>query len=234
MLGQALQFLLETFFGLFVLALLLRFFLQWLRAPVPFLNAQLVRQFDWSDVRVWLPELWQENRATLVRARLFPMYHYRLELLTWWTGRPPPYLCAPRAGPAPAKRRPPDDPAAGTRRWRSRLADYQASDRAEATLARLLARCREADIACVLIVPPASSIQRAVYGAALDEAFRAALARAMDGHDVPLVDDRARLPDEEFRDGSHTNRAGRERYGRIVAEEVLAPRYSGTNTNAPP
>ena len=207
---------------------------EWLREPVPFLNAQLVRQFDWSDVWEWLPELVQENRATLARARLFPVYHYRLELLTWWTGHPPPYLTAPRAGPAPVKRRPPDNPKAGTRRWERRLAGYQASARAEATLARLLATCREAALDCVFIAPPASSAQRAAYGAAVDEAFRAALARAADGRDFPLVDDRARLPDAEFRDGSHVNRAGRERLSRIVAAEELAPRYSGTNTNAPP
>ena len=55
---------------------------EWLRRPVPFLNAQLVRAFDWSDVRRWLPELVVETRGTLVRARLFPVYHYRLELLS--------------------------------------------------------------------------------------------------------------------------------------------------------
>ena len=34
MLSQVLLFLLETFLGLFALALLLRFHMQWLRAPI--------------------------------------------------------------------------------------------------------------------------------------------------------------------------------------------------------
>ena len=51
MLNQVLLFLLETFLGLFALALLLRFHMQWLRAPVrnpisQFLNALT----DWAVV----------------------------------------------------------------------------------------------------------------------------------------------------------------------------------------
>ena len=207
---------------------------EWLRRPVPFLNAQLVRAFDWDDVWHWLPELAAETRGTLVRARLFPVYHYRLELLGWWVGRPPPYLAAPRAGLAPAKRRAPDDPAAGAPRWARRLAHYSVSERAEATLARLLASCRAAGVECVLLLPPASSAQRALYGARIDDAWEGALLRAADGRALAVVDHRERLPDAEFRDSSHANRAGRERYSRIVSDELLAPRYTGSNTNASP
>ena len=209
---------------------------EWLRRPVPFLNAQLVRAFDWSDVLHWLPEIVDERVAVLARARLFPVYHYRLELLSWWTGRAPPYLAAPRATPAPAKRRRRDDPAAGASRWARRLGRFETSARAEAVLGRILEICRAAGIECVLIVPPASAAQRAIYAGALDEAFRAALARAgtSDGSAPALVDERARLSEGDFRDSSHANHAGRERYSRIVALEEIAPSYSGTNTNAPP
>jgi len=207
---------------------------EWLRRPVPFLNAQLVRAFDWRDVLHWLPEIVDERAGVLVRARLFPVYHYRLELLTWWLGRAPPYLAAPRAIPPPAKRLRADDPRAGAARWARRLAHYQTSARAEATLSRLVATCRDAGIECVWIVPPASSAQRAIYGDALDGAFRAALARAGDGAPLAVVDARERLADGEFRDSSHASRAGRARFSRIVALEEIAPRYSGTNLKAPP
>jgi YggT family protein len=71
MLSQALQFLLEVFLGLFVLGLLLRFYLQWLRAPVRnplghFLSALT----DWAVVpaRRFIPGLWGLDMATLVLA----------------------------------------------------------------------------------------------------------------------------------------------------------------------
>ena len=73
MLTQALQFLLEVFVGLFALALLLRFFLQWLRAPVrnP-LSYFLGALTDWIVVpaRRVIPGLWGLDLATLLLAWL--------------------------------------------------------------------------------------------------------------------------------------------------------------------
>ena len=84
MLGQALQFLLETFFGLFVLALLLRFFLQWLRAPIrnP-LSQFLAALTNWIVVpaRRVIPGLWGLDLATLLLAWLAEVV---LILATYW------------------------------------------------------------------------------------------------------------------------------------------------------
>ena len=84
MFGQALQFLLETFLGLFALALLLRFFLQWLRAPARnplayFLSALT----DWIVVpaRRVIPGLWGLDLATLLLAWLTEVV---LILATYW------------------------------------------------------------------------------------------------------------------------------------------------------
>ena len=77
---------------------------EWLQHPVPVLNGQLLRAFTWRDVGAWLPELLLGTRRTLICARLFPVYCYRDELLTWATGRPPPYLVAhdlANGGPGP-------------------------------------------------------------------------------------------------------------------------------------
>jgi YggT family protein len=70
-LSQLLVFLLETFLGLFALALLLRFYLQALRAPArnplyPFLAAVT----DWIVVpaRRIIPGLWRTDLSTLVLA----------------------------------------------------------------------------------------------------------------------------------------------------------------------
>ena len=84
MFGQALQFLLETFLGLFALSLLLRFFLQWLRAPARnplayFLSALT----DWIVVpaRRVIPGLWGLDLATLLLAWLTEVV---LILATYW------------------------------------------------------------------------------------------------------------------------------------------------------
>ena len=84
MFGQALQFLLETFLGLFALALLLRFFLQWLRAPArnP-LTYFLAALTDWIVVpaRRVVPGLWGLDLATLLLAWLTEVV---LILATYW------------------------------------------------------------------------------------------------------------------------------------------------------
>jgi YggT family protein len=84
MFGQALQFLLETFLGLFALALLLRFFLQWLRAPArnP-LTYFLAALTDWIVVRARrvIPGLRGLDLATLLLAWLTEVI---LILATYW------------------------------------------------------------------------------------------------------------------------------------------------------
>src|SRR5689334_22214946 len=84
MLSQVLLFLLETFMGLFALALLLRFHMQWLRAPVrnpvsQFLNALT----DWMvvPVRRWIPGFGGFDWATLLLAWLTEVL---LILATFW------------------------------------------------------------------------------------------------------------------------------------------------------
>jgi YggT family protein len=84
MFGQALQFLLETFLGLFALALLSRFLLQWLRAPArnP-LTQFLAALTDWIVVpaRRVIPGLRGLDLATLLLAWLTEVV---LILATYW------------------------------------------------------------------------------------------------------------------------------------------------------
>ena len=93
MLRQALQFLVETFFGLFALALLLRFHIQWLRAPIrnP-LSQFLAALTNWIVVpaRRIIPGLWGLDLATLVLAWLTEIM--LLVVIYWLLG----------AGPGPA------------------------------------------------------------------------------------------------------------------------------------
>ena len=199
---------------------------EWVRFPVPFLNGQLLRAFTWRDVFEWLPELLRGTRRTLLCARLFPVYCYRNELLTWTTGRPPPYLAAPPS-PSQTPREKPDDPTHGARRWERRMRGYRVSDHAVAVLERILGRCREAGIECVLVEAPISSTQRALLAGHIDGAFRQALARVQAKYGVAFEDFSDRLPDDGFRDSTHGNRSGGERFSAIVADEVIEPRWRG-------
>jgi YggT family protein len=73
MLTQALQFLIETVFGLFSLALLLRFYLQLVRAPYRNPVSQFIAALtDWIvvPVRRVIPGLWGVDLATLLLAWL--------------------------------------------------------------------------------------------------------------------------------------------------------------------
>jgi hypothetical protein len=197
---------------------------EWLRHPIPFLNGQLLRIFTWSDVVDWFPELMLGTRRTLVCARVFPVYCYRNELLTWWTGRSPPYLAA-LGDKKPRPHSKPDDPAHGAPRWARTLRNYEVSDRAVGILRRALGRCRDLGMECVLVAPPVASAQRAILGGKLDAAYRAALAGLFAQYPVAFYDESARLPDDAFRDSSHGNHRGTGLFSAIVADEVVAPRF---------
>lgn len=74
MLTQSIVFLLETFVGLFVFALLMRFYLQWFRAaprnPISYFLSALT---DWIvlPARRFIPGLWGMDLASLVMAWVF-------------------------------------------------------------------------------------------------------------------------------------------------------------------
>lgn len=198
---------------------------EWVRLPVPFINGQLLRAFTWKDVGAWLPELVLGTRSTLLCARLFPVYCYRNELLTWIVGRPPPYLAAPASARAEPARARPDDPKHGASRWARRMRDYRVSARALRVLERVLDRCREAGIECVLVESPVTSAHREILDGQVSSTFREALARVQQERPVDFLDFSARLRDDGFRDSTHGNRIGGERFSAIVADEVIEPRW---------
>jgi len=205
---------------------------EWLRHPIPFLNGQLLRIFVWRDVIEWMPELVLGTRRTLLCARIFPVYCYRNELLTWMTGRPPPYLTGYREG-KPRPRRKPDDPTHGAHRWARTMRGYEVSARALAILDRALARCRDSGMECVLVAPPVASAQRAILAGDIDAAYKAALAGLREKYGVAFYDESARLPDDAFRDSSHGNKRGGALFSAIVADELVLPRFSSPSPRAP-
>lgn len=86
MLNQALQFLLETLLGLFVLAVLLRFYLQWARVPFRNPASQFIAaltDFAVKPLRRVIPGLFGLDLASLVLAWLA---EYVMLLALFWLG----------------------------------------------------------------------------------------------------------------------------------------------------
>lgn len=89
MLNQALQFLLETLLGLFVLAVLLRFYLQWARAPFRNPVSQFIAaltDFAVKPLRQVIPGLFGLDLASLLLAWLV---EYIMLLALFWLGGAP-------------------------------------------------------------------------------------------------------------------------------------------------
>ncbi|MFI5314539.1 MAG: hypothetical protein ACHQ6T_02480, partial [Myxococcota bacterium] len=118
-----------------------------------------------------------------------------------------------------------DDPKHGTGRWVRRMRRYRVSERAVAVLERILTRCRDEQIECLLIESPLSSSLREILDGKIDDAFHAALAGVQAKYDVSFQDFSARLGDDGFHDSSHGNRAGGAVFSSIVADEVIEPRW---------
>ncbi|HBZ70037.1 MAG TPA: hypothetical protein DEP35_09995 [Deltaproteobacteria bacterium] len=222
--------------------------------PPHLVTAQLERLFRWRDVVYWLPELFEADWSALLTARLIPAYHYRRELLGWLVGRPPPYLFVPRpelpAGPAPGAQvagsaskglptgtgaadshptasETPDDPTHGVDRWARWLRRFRISQRCADVLERVLARCQQEQITCILVEPPVASGHRALYGTDVVIPYDSLLERFGRDYGAAYLDFRDRLPDTSFRDDSHVNRTGALRFSALLASALIEPLWFG-------
>ena len=108
------------------------------------------------------------------------------------------------------------------RRW---LRDYQLGGGAARALERFLARGRDAGIRIVLVAVPASSWLRELYTPAIERTFRDYMDRVSHRYGTEFVDYRARISDRFFSDHYHLNARGGAHFARMLASEVLAPRW---------
>ena len=219
-----------------------------------------IRFFTWRDVAAWAPEIVLAGQARkLAAARFAPVQLYRRELLTWIAGAAPPYLRVAAAGkpdrtaPLVAHARLPSPPAAngadmsgqperlrpnaatlfGLRETRKWLRHYRLDGGAARALEHLLARCQAAGIRVALVGVPVSSWVRELYTAEIEHAFGGYLDRVSRRYGAEFVDYRARIPDRFFRDHHHLNRRGADLFVRVLAGEVLAPRWRHREDGAP-
>jgi hypothetical protein len=138
-------------------------------------------------------------------------------------------------GPArdhPSADETPDDPTHGVDRWVRWLRHYRLSQRCAVVLERILARCQEEGIACILVEPPVASGHRGLYDADVATPYHALLERLGRDYGTPYFDFGDRLPDTSFRDDSHVNRSGALRFSALLAKTVLGPLWFGGERGA--
>jgi hypothetical protein len=126
------------------------------------------------------------------------------------------------AGDSPSATEAPDDPTHGVDRWARWLRPFRMSERSAEVLERILARCKQEDITCILVEPPVASGHRGLYGEDVATPYRGLLGRLGRDYDAPYFDFADRLPDTSFRDDSHVNRRGATAFSALLAE-LLEP-----------
>ena len=223
--------------------------------PAPWIAGQAVRFFTWREVAAWAPEIVARGKlAEVAAARFAPIDLYRRELLTWIVGREPPYLqvsespvasdirsrrraqrapagevrrlgSEPLDAPPPADRPPDAATLSGLRQVRSWLREYRLDGAAATALERFLGRARDAGIRIVLVAVPATSWLRALYTPHVERTFRDYMEGVSQRYGTEFVDYRARVPDRLFSDHYHLNARGGGAFARMLASEVLAPRW---------
>ncbi|TMA34152.1 MAG: hypothetical protein E6J79_17045 [Deltaproteobacteria bacterium] len=141
--------------------------------------------------------------------------------------RPPPAPTANGAGVTepPERMRPNAATLFGLRETRKWLRHYRLDGGAARALEHLLARCQDAGIRVALVGVPVSSWVRELYTSEIERAFGGYMDRVSGRFGTEFVDYRARIPDRFFKDHHHLNRRGADLFVRMLAGEVLAPRW---------
>lgn len=87
----------------------------------------------------------------------------------------------------------------------------------------LLALCRERQVAAALIWMPEGKLFQSWYPPAAEEQIRRHLQQLCEAFDVPLIDARDWVEDDDFVDGQHLRHVGAARFTERLGREVLEP-----------
>jgi hypothetical protein len=213
----------------------------------PYFKYVITRDLVAADLPKYIDEILLSGLATsrLLSSRLTPFFVHRTQLVNWaveTVGKKFAKEEPRRAATAPAaveglsfqsqrddaeKSSVPlvDRIERGTRRFRSRLQHYDIASRTseafEATVALLHAR----GCAIVLVQPPLTSAQRALFTTEVRRPFGDFLQRLKGSYGCEFVDFSDRLPDTLFTDNQHGNNAGSIAFTELLAREVIAPAW---------
>jgi hypothetical protein len=215
----------------------------------------LVRGLIWRDVPGFLPEIARtENLGRLLHARLLPITFYReayqrglMDLACWllknsdtasnertnpmpgfnWDSLVTPDSSDPSMGPA-------EHTQVGLREVERFLRHYQLGGNCVPALHRILAVCRAERIESILLAPPMSTAQRALYTPQIEGAFKSLVRQMVQTYGCSFVDCRDWLADSEFRDNHHATVQGCVHFSHRASERVLAPLWQNRSTSPGP
>ncbi len=205
----------------------------------------ITRELKTIDLPKYIPDIMLSHTgiSRLLSSRLTPFYLHRTELLAWLddivTGAPTRALqkrTTPDAlegnsfqklrnmenkDPMPLAKR----MQRGANLFEADLRNYElegiTSEAFEATVAGLNAQgCN-----VVLLLPPLSSFQRALFKPRIRESFQQFVQRLQQRYTCDFIDFSERLPDEFFVDNHHASNAGSLRFTELLAREVVAPNW---------
>ncbi len=209
------------------------------------LDGAVVRQFTIGDVITNLGGFFHSTakaRWNLCSSRLIPFYYHRKEWWTWarrlilpdWNNTVNAAVDSPafQAVEWPERRIADQTDAdratrleGGVRRTRKALAGYNVSGRTSEAMEHLIARCRDREIAVILVQMPVHSAQRALYTPAIGQKYRGFIDRLTSTYACRYVDLSDRMPDLLLLDCSHSSSEGEEYFSRLFGEEILGPAW---------
>lgn len=105
----------------------------------------------------------------------------------------------------------------------ARLQAFQVCPAACRAQRDLLARCREEQIAAALVWMPEGKLFQSWYPPAVEREIRGHLEELAAEFDVPLIDARDWVADDDFLDGQHLRDVGAVRFTERLGKEVLSP-----------
>jgi hypothetical protein len=111
------------------------------------------------------------------------------------------------------------------RRFQPYLRHYQLTGATSAAFERTLAMLHARGCAVVLLQPPLSSVQRALFTVEMREAFDAFVQRLRRAYGCEFVDYSQRFADTSFVDSYHASNVGSLRFTELLANEVVAPAW---------
>ena len=107
------------------------------------------------------------------------------------------------------------------------LSSLRLDPRSDAALRELLAECRQRGIRVAMILMPEHSLTRGWYSAQARELVQDYLSRIQREEQVPIVDSRDWVSDDEFADSCHMSQKGVPAFCRRLGREVVQPLLEG-------
>jgi hypothetical protein len=113
------------------------------------------------------------------------------------------------------------------------LEQFAHCERADRAFRELLTLCRRERVKAVLVYMPEARVFQGWYGAKAQAVIASEPGQLSRDFDVPLIDARDWVPDEQFSDGLHLRRDGTRTFTLRFGDEVLRPLLTGKQSPPP-